>query len=69
MSIPHRKFVGRWCGDHASRRLHNGRLSKYPNRAARKQRNRHEMDRFDWLSEMSKEAVGWMARRFFKEQP
>lgn len=46
--FPHRSFVGRWCGDGASRRKHNGRLRRLPHRGRLKAKNRRDLEALEW---------------------
>lgn len=62
MSVPHHKFVGRWCGEGKSRRKHNGRLRRLPHMGQLRVKQRRDMDRMDWLAGGSDDAIRWMVR-------
>lgn len=63
--FPHQSFVGRWAGDGASRRKHNGRLRRLPHRGRLKAKNKRDMRALDWYSNSR---GGWEAfvKRFIK---
>lgn len=46
--LPHPNFVGRWSGEGQTRRKHNGRLRRLPNRGMLKAKNLRDMRAMDW---------------------
>lgn len=46
--LPHQSFVGRWAGEGASRRKHNGRLRRLPHRGRLTAKNRRDLEALEW---------------------
>lgn len=68
-TLPHRSFVGRWCGDGQvrgpARRKHNGRLRRLPHYGRLKAANKRDLRTLDWYFDTK---GGWEAfvKRFIK---